>query len=347
MEESAFPVTNRKSLMRPKKCFKKHIQFLIPVFFILVPVSCIYSGAKAEKLPVQSSRFQPGPLSPGDTVTPAQETPASRAEQVMKALSAAYPDRLGPAEFRNGDWAVFLAGKWFYYAEGRLLPEELRSQITEYSGQPFYNYIAELPPWNPPDPEESERMRGMSESRSRQTVRRSQFFYEDLWRIHNGDESWERVKQIRFLGFPVMVHYSILVKLSLVEEKILRESQTSAAVRQWINNINSVDGWSWRNIADTQSRSFHAYGAAIDILPKSTGGLATYWLWTSQYAPEWWAVPYSQRLHPPDEVIKAFESFGFIWGGKWTVYDTMHFEYRPEILIYSGIPMADLRTDLP
>ena len=27
-----------------------------------------------------------------------------------------------------------------------------------------------------------------------------------------------------------------------------------------------------------------------------------------------------------------FERHGFIWGGKWHHYDTMHFEYRPELL---------------
>jgi hypothetical protein len=30
--------------------------------------------------------------------------------------------------------------------------------------------------------------------------------------------------------------------------------------------------------------------------------------------------------------------YGFIWGGKWLFFDTMHFEYRPEILILSGMP---------
>src|SRR5262245_1812136 len=27
-----------------------------------------------------------------------------------------------------------------------------------------------------------------------------------------------------------------------------------------------------------------------------------------------------------------FEKYGFIWGGHWYHYDTMHFEYRPELL---------------
>ena len=264
----------------------------------------------------------------------------------MKAFAAAYPDRLGPAEKRDGDWAILLGVVWYYYAEGRLLPEELRGEAANYTGQPFYTYAAELPPWKPPSAEESERMRLMTENRQRQersSIRRSQFFYEALWRIHNRDESWDRVKQIRFLGFPVMIHYSILSELSLVEERILKEAKINPEVRQWINSLNTVEGWSWRNIAASQSRSFHAYGAAIDLLPRSTGGLATYWQWTAQTNPEWWTVPYSQRYQPPPGVIKAFESFGFVWGGKWTVYDTMHFEYRPEILVYSNIPLVDHR----
>ena len=34
-------------------------------------------------------------------------------------------------------------------------------------------------------------------------------------------------------------------------------------------------------------------------------------------------------------IIAIFESEGFIWGGRWWHYDTMHFEYRPEILCYA------------
>jgi D-alanyl-D-alanine carboxypeptidase len=27
-----------------------------------------------------------------------------------------------------------------------------------------------------------------------------------------------------------------------------------------------------------------------------------------------------------------FEQHGFVWGGKWRHHDTMHFEYRPELI---------------
>jgi hypothetical protein len=266
-----------------------------------------------------------------------------RAEQVMKALAAAYPDRLGPAELRDGDWAVLLRGVWYYYAEGRLLPEDVRDRAAEYDPQPFYHYLAELPPWKEPSTEDAARFRTMANRRSSNPPKRSHHFYDALWRAASREESYERVKSLRFLGATVMVHYAILEELALVEEKILAAAKTDAEVRAWIGGINSLSGWNWRSIAETESRSFHAYGAAVDILPKSPGGRETYWLWAARKKPEWWTVSYSQRVHPPHAVIKAFESLGFIWGGKWLFFDTMHFEYRPEILILSGMPPVTVR----
>jgi hypothetical protein len=264
----------------------------------------------------------------------------SRGELVMKALAQAYPDRVGPAEFRDDDWAVSVRGTWFYYAEGRLLPQGFPA--AEYDPQPFYNYPAELPPWKAPTAEEAERIRSQVRRRLQHPPKRSNHFYDALWRASSRSESWDRVKTLRFLGRPVTVHYSILEELALVEERILAESKTNAEIRRWIDSLDLLDGWNWRSIADTQSRSFHAYGAALDLLPKSRGK-ETYWVWTSRSKSDWWTVPYSQRLHPPNAVIRAFEAYGFVWGGKWLYYDTMHFEYRPEIFILSGLSLTAAR----
>jgi hypothetical protein len=297
------------------------------------------AGPIAEK--VDAEQGAANPESPQGAL-PRQQEP-DRGERIMRTLAQAYPDRLGPAEYRDGDWAVPVRGEWFYYAEGRLLPGELRSRAAEYDPQPFYNYSAELPPWKEPGPDEAARFREQAARRAQHPPKRSQHFYDALWRAHNRDEAYDRIKSIRFLGKSVMVHYSILEELSLVEERILTESKTNSPVRQWINRIGTLDGWNWRSIADTQSRSFHAYGAALDMLPSSTGRLETYWLWTARTRSDWWAVPYDQRLHPPEAVIKAFEAYGFVWGGKWLFYDTMHFEYRPEIFILNDLNLADLR----
>ena len=49
----------------------------------------------------------------------------------------------------------------------------------------------------------------------------------------------------------------------------------------------------------------------------------------------WMTLPLDKRWMPPLKVIQAFESEGFIWGGKWPVWDNMHFEYRPELIEYT------------
>jgi hypothetical protein len=77
-----------------------------------------------------------------------------------------------------------------------------------------------------------------------------------------------------------------------------------------------------RTVADTGEPSMHAWGAAIDI---STAH-ADYWLWHGSGLS---TAGFVNQI--PLEIVAIFERHGFIWGGKWSHYDTMHFEYRPEL----------------
>ena len=70
----------------------------------------------------------------------------TRAELVMRALAQAYPDRIEKVEFRNDDWALLLRDTWYYFAAGRLLPENELENIDDYRPYQIYNYPAELPP---------------------------------------------------------------------------------------------------------------------------------------------------------------------------------------------------------
>jgi hypothetical protein len=76
-----------------------------------------------------------------------------------------------------------------------------------------------------------------------------------------------------------------------------------------------------RPVADTGKTSMHGYAAAIDLNLK----YSDYWLWAGRGK----SIPYRNRM--PHEIVDVFERHGFIWGGKWYHYDTMHFEYRPEL----------------
>jgi hypothetical protein len=87
----------------------------------------------------------------------------------------------------------------------------------------------------------------------------------------------------------------------------------------------SAGTYNCRAIASTAQASSHSYGIAIDIALKH----AHYWRWSkagAERAPAW-------RNAIPDEIVRIFEKHGFIWGGRWHHFDTMHFEYRPELLI--------------
>jgi hypothetical protein len=78
-----------------------------------------------------------------------------------------------------------------------------------------------------------------------------------------------------------------------------------------------------RPIAGTDRLSLHAFGAAIDISAR----FGDYWLWAKR--PDGSIV---WRNQIPREIVEAFERHGFIWGGRWYHFDSLHFEYRPELI---------------
>jgi peptidoglycan LD-endopeptidase CwlK len=79
----------------------------------------------------------------------------------------------------------------------------------------------------------------------------------------------------------------------------------------------------WRVIAGTERLSNHSFAAAIDINLRFTD----YWRWDLNKGDRY---PFKNRI--PMAIVHIFEKHGFIWGGRWYHYDTMHFEYRPELL---------------
>jgi hypothetical protein len=78
-----------------------------------------------------------------------------------------------------------------------------------------------------------------------------------------------------------------------------------------------------RTVADTGEPSAHGYGIAIDL----NLAFSDYWYWRPHSGP----IVYRNRM--PEEIVAIFENHGFIWGGKWSHFDTMHFEFRPELLV--------------
>ncbi len=110
-------------------------------------------------------------------------------------------------------------------------------------------------------------------------------------------------------------------RLAAVSEEI---DALPAAIKRAAYPIAGV--LSCRAVADTGKPSMHSYAAAIDL----NIAFSDYWRWHNKAGP----IRYRNRM--PQPIVKIFERHGFIWGGKWYHYDTMHFEYRPELLGMRG-----------
>jgi hypothetical protein len=101
---------------------------------------------------------------------------------------------------------------------------------------------------------------------------------------------------------------------------------------EWIVFLDNPGGtYCWRFIAHTSRLSNHSFGMTLDI----NADRSQYWQWDlalegRKIAEE---VPLVYRNTVPIEIVRIFEKHGFIWGGKWYHYDTMHFEYRPELFV--------------
>ena len=93
-------------------------------------------------------------------------------------------------------------------------------------------------------------------------------------------------------------------------------------VRQVVESTSGT--FNWRVIRGTKRLSMHSFAIAIDVGVPS----ADYWKWRKP-GPDG-LLAYRNRI--PLEIVEVFEKHGFVWGGKWYHFDTMHFEYRPELL---------------
>ncbi len=100
--------------------------------------------------------------------------------------------------------------------------------------------------------------------------------------------------------------------------------QLPRSLRKYVTKIGGT--YNWRNIGESDQLSPHAFGIAIDI----NVAYGDYWLWDVKRVGK---AAFRNRI--PHEIVEIFERHGFIWGGKWQHYDTMHFEYRPELIMAS------------
>ncbi|MDO4512333.1 MAG: M15 family metallopeptidase [Bacteroidales bacterium] len=89
--------------------------------------------------------------------------------------------------------------------------------------------------------------------------------------------------------------------------------------------LKSSGTFYWRMVRGANRLSAHSFGIAFDIAVSKSD------YWRYKASNEMAKFKYANKI--PHKLVEIFEKHGYIWGGRWYHFDTMHFEYRPELLV--------------
>ncbi len=240
----------------------------------------------------------------------------------VRAFVEAYAPLIDSVTYGEDDVVFALGSRPIHFQGGRMLEEDRLDRGNDCDPI-FYPYSLEPLTEPPPLPEGNP------------------IYCTDLL-----ESLWGRTdEQIRshgqsttFLDHRMFVNNLLIDPLAAVEKDVLKAARGDSSVRTWIDEMDITYSFIDRGIAGSPTRSHHAWGMAIHLVPKSYGRLNVYWRWSRVYDEEGWhRIPVERRWSPPVAVIEIFETHGFVWGGKWPHFDNIHFEYRPEIILYNRL----------
>lgn len=235
---------------------------------------------------------------------------ANSAQEIANRLLMSYPNFLEKYEdnfiyFKDGSKLPFSSGKTFSNYEDRLNNASLEDQMS----MPYIK-IDENENFIPLKNDDSGRLRN------------EEFFK----KMYGKSEKEVEKNLVKIKWLPKTENKTLFVtKVNGIDKKLEAISSEldnfPSKYKKYITNV--AGAYKYRKISKTDRLSSHSFGIALDLNTK----YSNYWLWESKSNK---IANYKNQI--PKEIIKIFEKYGFIWGGRWYHYDTMHFEYRPELL---------------
>jgi hypothetical protein len=256
---------------------------------------------------------------PDLAVTP--DDPSPRHDPRVRAFTHAYWALIDSVVHGEDDVVFHLRNGAIHFRDGRMLGPDRGAEGDAECDPIFYEYSLEPLPEPPVPPEEMP------------------VYCTDLLEALWGSterEIREHGSSITFLDHKMFVNDFLTGPLAQVERDLREAAREDRSVARWIAGLDITYSFVNRRIAGSPVRSHHGWGLAIDLVPESYHGKHVYWRWSRALDREGWArIPLDKRWSPPQAVVEIFERQGFVWGGKWAYFDMIHFEYRPEIILYN------------
>lgn len=255
---------------------------------------------------------------------PNNQLPADlRDDAKLAAIVAAYNKGYGKdfgvaARNATGETVLRLAGREFVYDDGK------KKTFTELLNKPDIEdtFSQTYPINNPTD-------------RLPENFDPGRFRVEDVFKALYGSNESEVSRNcvsVNFCGHQVKFNArcGAADALRAVGKDLDAVFAKKPAMKEYVAELGGT--FQWRFIAGTKRLSNHSFGNAIDLNVKKSA----YWRWEPPVK-----LSTFTRKDWPTDIIEAFERHGFIWGGKWWHYDTMHFEYRPELIAHARAHPAE------
>lgn len=284
------------------------------------------------------------------TTIPKNGTEYKKALTALNAYQKYFPSKVTDIKYQNGDLTVLVNGKLFYWAFGRLLPADNRSEWSSYKGYDYHHYSLKLlPPTAYPQSlyhylyrvNKNVGKKGNGKGTLKKTKDFQGEFIRELYGGYTREEIVNNITNVTFLGKQVEVNKLIAPYLSSVENDIYELAKNNKTIQTFLDNIRWIGGFSYRTVAGSTMLSLHSYGLAIDILPDEEveKNRAIYWQWTrdNMKIKRYFEVPLTKRWLIPEPIVAIFKNHGFTYGGHWVSYDNMHFEFTPALLALSGV----------
>jgi hypothetical protein len=257
---------------------------------------------------------------PAGTVLPFSAAPED--DPRVRAFVHAYGILIDSVTYGADDVVFHLRGRPVRFADGRMLGEG-RSDGADRCDSIFYPYSLEplTQPLDAPD----------------EMPLYCTDVLESLWG-RTESEVRRHGRSTTFLDHRMFVNEILVGPLASVEREILATAAVDDDVAAWVAELDITYSFISRDVAGSPTRSHHAWGMAVDLVPGSYEGRHVYWRWSRVSNREGWdRIPLEDRWSPPRAVVEVFERHGFVWGGKWAHFDVIHFEYRPEIILYNRL----------